>query len=734
MTQRILNVVAIGLVVLAAFGVGGAMLNSHFNPSRLPPDPPEFNSQAGTTRSPSSRATVSSGRAAAPSNGASMDRGTSRMQAAGTEGALKSSAQVQPSAATTSESAELSSEARIYTWAEVESMLEATRKARSNRPEALEELEGRYNELALPSFTQSKDMTEHCTKLAKWREEFPQSPTPLVVMAKVQIHHAWEARGSGFAYTVTEEGWELFRSRIAEAHRLLDDALKLGPQDGQAYARFLDVARAEGLPRDATQAILDEGMKVDPTYMWMYTSMAEYLLPRWHGEPGDVERFAAEIVERLPGDDGLDAYGHIAYIINQYDCLTDNTIFYGGFDRQLLVKAAEVLVKRYPNARNLPCFAALCTIAAQDHAAACRIRPNVKHQDAPRVPTWKYLAREFDQWCAVKNPPGGEQDWIWGTCFHYGGIGFAANSRYIWCGQGSAGGRAATLLDLDRGHVRTVLASPNSYLKDLAFAQSHSWVVGSFFSPDLQCVAFWDASNSGDIPTVIKTNSRCEAIAIHPELPRVVWAEANEVHVVDIPTGEQLKKMTPGSVVMQLTFSPDGKRLLMGSSACSVWDTTSWERICDLPSARLKPLPRLWCNDAFDIDDEGHILAVATARTDVNGKDGPHKQQIVRFAPDGKTSEMLIADLGAHGRVKPHLARSSPNRRWLAIPEQSVNGNGPERIDLWDLKLGERAKTFDGHWNHVGDLTFSGDNRLLASISQMGGVIKVWKVPEVDAP
>src|SRR5207249_3136293 len=130
--------------------------------------------------------------------------------------------------------------------------------------------------------------------------------------------------------------------------------------------------KAEGLPRAEVDALLEAGMKIDPTYNEMYKEMAVYLLPRWNGEPGDVERFAADIVKRLPGDDGLDAYGHIAYIINQFDCFGESSVFWGGFDRERLAKAAEIMVKRYPKAPNLVPFSALCAMAAQDHEVAKR--------------------------------------------------------------------------------------------------------------------------------------------------------------------------------------------------------------------------------------------------------------------------------------------------------------------------------------------------------------------------
>ena len=724
--ERIVNIVAIVLVVLVGLGVGGAVLVNQFN------SPPEESERAARHFSPVQQTPRPRTPTEAATSTAAAVPGEPVTSLAPTPETF-GKAEVAGNAETVVQASAPAAPPKVYTWPEAEAMLEEARQARNERPSALDELSSRYNFISHPSFTQSQNLAEHIAKLEKWREEFPQSPALLVVLAKACVSHAWEARGTGFAYTVTEEGWELFNSRIAKAREFVDEARKLAVKDGEAYDTLLVVARAEGLPLEQTRAILEEGMRVDSAYAPMYATMAEYLLPRWHGQPGDVERFAEEVVDLVPGDDGLDAYGHIAYVINQYDCLTENSVFRGGFDRELLVKAAEVLVKRYPTARNLPCFAALCTIAAQDQAAARRIRPFVKHDDAPRVQTWQYHAKEFHEWCDTENLPGGEDDWIWGSRFHYGNIGFASNSRYVWCGQGGVAGRAAELLDLDYGGARMILASPRGHLQNLAFAPGENWLAGSFVGPDFQGIAFWDASIPGDSPTLVETSARCEALALHPTLPRVAWAAAKEVHVVDILTGEQIPPLAPGGVVQWLKFSPDGKRLALGGSVYSVWDTTTWQRVCEFPALPAQTIPNIFCNNFIDIDEEGRVLAVATKTMITDGK-GDSKLQVVRFDADGKASDTLISDIREHGMVKTYLARLSPDRRWLAVPEQHAKGTGSERIDLWDVNTGKRTQSFGGHWNGVGDLAFSTDSRLLASISRMSGVIKTWKIPDPDTP
>ena len=708
MNSRVLNFVAIGIVLLVGGGIGSAVLYSKLT---APPVDDVVSAEAPLESDDPSKLLPP-----APGDRALATKATGPVEIQGT----------------TTTTTDAPTPGPRPTWAEIESGLEKVRQQRKTNPAALYELEFAYDSLAAPGFTQSPSMVEHLAELEKYRSEFPQSPAPLLAQGKAYINYAWEARGSGFAYTVTEEGWELFRTRIAKARELLEQSLELGAKDGEIFAALLLAARGEGRSLEETRAVLEEGIKLDPAYMRMYTAMTEYLLPRWHGEPGDVERFAVEMKDRLQGDIGLDAFAHIALMNNQYDCLDTNALFRGGFDRATLVQAADVLVKRYPNARNLPCFAALCTMAAQDHAAARRIRPFVKHADAPSVPTWSFVAKQFQQWCDAPDLAGEEQDWVWGNSIRKTGISFAKNSRFIWCAQAGPRGQAAALLDLAQHSERTVLFGPVGGPSLLVGDARQNWLAASYVTEDFQGIAFWDAADPSGAPSLFKSAGRCAALAIHPEQPRIAWSEGDKVHVVDVTSGEELKVIAGDHDVRYLRFSTDGKRLLVTSTSLALWDTATWEKICDLPGPSTMPLPDVFCLYALDVDEGGRTLALATKATPSGDLAAVARHLVVRFDQEGKLAETLVSDLNDGREVDIFAAVTSPDRAWLAIPQRSA-GPRDGRIDLWSLRRGKKLKTFPGHFEPVGQLTFSDDSQTLASIAQMGGVIKTWAIPKSEA-
>jgi hypothetical protein len=154
-----------------------------------------------------------------------------------------------------------------------------------------------------------QDSLEHITHLEHWMAQRPDSVTARVALATALTRWAWVARGHGYASTVTAEGRKLFMERMKEAQAVLESSVKTCPQ---WYYAMMMVGNAQGWDAPRMHQLLADGIKFEPGYYYLYLQYANYLLPKWHGNPGDASRFAQISADAIGGDGGDILYYQIA--------------------------------------------------------------------------------------------------------------------------------------------------------------------------------------------------------------------------------------------------------------------------------------------------------------------------------------------------------------------------------------------------------------------------------------
>ena len=106
------------------------------------------------------------------------------------------------------------------------------------------------------------------------------------------IQKAWEWRGSGWADTVTEEGWEGFRKHLALAREHLVRAWKLRPEHVFAPLRMITVAKGEcGREGETTRLWFDRAVTAQFDAYSAYTRYITSIRPRWGGSHQQVLSF-----------------------------------------------------------------------------------------------------------------------------------------------------------------------------------------------------------------------------------------------------------------------------------------------------------------------------------------------------------------------------------------------------------------------------------------------------------
>ena len=187
------------------------------------------------------------------------------------------------------------------------------------------------------------------------------------------------------------------------------------------------------------------------------------------------------------------------------------------------------------------------------------------------------------------------------------------------------------------------------------------------------------------------TRQRVLALALSPNGKILAHARTlpmtvnTTVYLYSTETGETLRILKAFTdQITNLAFSPDGKTIAGGNrEAIHLWDTSTGTQL------RVCTLERLAVSVTLVFSPDSSILISAARGTVVEFPDGA-----VRLAGGGWLSEAT-----------------------------SVHGGGS--IQLWEAHTGALLSTYTGHTDRVQTLTFSKDEKTLASGSA-DGTILLW--------
>jgi len=222
-----------------------------------------------------------------------------------------------------------------------------------------------------------QDWQQLLRELHAWADARPQSVTAGVALAQAYVDFAWEARGHGYADTVSENGWKLFEQRTNKALQILKEADALPTKCPESYVVMLGAAHNQHSDPQGARGVFEKAMQFEPGYYYYARIFAQYLAPQWSGEEGLTERLLQEISDRVGGDDGDILYFQVA-----------STLICGcGEHYQLswprIVRGFEATEKKYgPSMTNLNLIAHLAT----------------HYGDLDPVVAQKAMSRIGDQW------------------------------------------------------------------------------------------------------------------------------------------------------------------------------------------------------------------------------------------------------------------------------------------------------------------------------------------------
>jgi len=296
-------------------------------------------------------------------------------------------------------------------FAELDCLADHTRSGKERLPGGLWRIqqvyEGLRQPVPYPEHATQEDWTRLLQRLQKWVKVRPKSITARVALALVYLDYAHDARGSGYANTVSSSGWKLFEERTAEARSILEQASTLATKCPEWYVGMQMVSLNQGWSVAKARALFEEASKFEPEYYVYARDLAYYLLPKWSGEPGDTEKFVQEIADLMGGDKGDILYFQVAAASYVICGCEDNPDL--SWDR--IKRGFEAAEKRYGvSMLNLNRIAYLASyFGERDPVYANKIFPRIGEQWDEETWRSKEDFEKMKQWISAVAPAAAQE-------------------------------------------------------------------------------------------------------------------------------------------------------------------------------------------------------------------------------------------------------------------------------------------------------------------------------------
>lgn len=220
-----------------------------------------------------------------------------------------------------------------------------------------------------------------------WVKKYPQSSTAKILLAQILSDYAWEARGTGYANTVSREGWAQFSQRLKEAWTQLE-AVKNRPADWYRWA--LRVGLGEGWSRQRYEQIYSECRKKYPKVDEVIWSKAMWLQPKWHGELGESDALLNAELHKRSGVAADVFYTQTVLAVDGASMATLDSLNW-----QRMRRGFEEIIRRYPKDDEMKASYLSHALAYNDPATLKALGITDKYLPPPSVHDMSLVKSDF---------------------------------------------------------------------------------------------------------------------------------------------------------------------------------------------------------------------------------------------------------------------------------------------------------------------------------------------------
>jgi hypothetical protein len=224
-------------------------------------------------------------------------------------------------------------------------------------------------------------------RVHEWLARFPNSTSAHLAYAQMLLGHAWSIRGPGLVKTVKPENWNPFYQYVEKAPHYLEVHKRLRNDDPRWDLMVLEIAKLQSVSEEEYETLYRAALDRNPGFYQLYFTIVDYYLPKWGGNPNEVERFVNQAVKRTKATEGHALYARIYWAASQSQ-------FGAGMFNNSSVRWEEMkrgiddVLKDYPdkwNTYNFAMFACFAFDQEKTHELMLRI------QNEDITPNWPYF-------------------------------------------------------------------------------------------------------------------------------------------------------------------------------------------------------------------------------------------------------------------------------------------------------------------------------------------------------
>jgi len=227
------------------------------------------------------------------------------------------------------------------------------------------------------AYTNIKDKEVILGKIKVMQERYPDAVYPLLAEAQFWIYYAWEARGTGYARTVTPSGWKLFRERLSIAEKILIESKEKASVSPVWYLLMYSPVFHLDSSQEEKDNFYAEAFKQHKDFLPLLIRRRNGLRPRWGGSWKKVDEFINWSADNTKEIEGLGMYSRLYFGV--YNGLRDReSLFVDTYANWDTLKAGfKDLVKRYPDSSFHKKVFALLACEANDKSTYSKIRSKI---------------------------------------------------------------------------------------------------------------------------------------------------------------------------------------------------------------------------------------------------------------------------------------------------------------------------------------------------------------------